>query len=120
MKRFLSKIKESMSNPKYEEEGGDEGYVELDTDAEDVKEDDDTIEIIFSPEKFGIIKEKINENNLPSDLLELTMVPQTAVPLQEKEAIQMLKLMDALEEMEDIQNIYANFDISEEIMEKVS
>ena len=48
------------------------------------------------------------------------MVPQTAVPLQEKEAIQMLKLMDALEEMEDIQNIYANFDISEEIMEKVS
>lgn len=92
----------------------------IEVDAEDVREDDDTIEIIFPPEKFGIIKNKVKENNLASDLLELTMVPQTAVPLQEKEAIQMLKLMDALEEMEDIQNIYANFDISEEIMEKVS
>jgi len=48
------------------------------------------------------------------------MVPQTVVPLEEKEAIQMLKLMDALEEMEEVQNVYANFDIPEEIMEKAS
>ena len=88
--------------------------------AEDVREDETTIEVIFPPENFGSVKEKVKEAGLNPDLLELTMVPQTVVPLEEKEAIQMLKLMDALEEMEEVQNVYANFDISEEIMEKAS
>lgn len=88
--------------------------------AEDIKEDENTMEIIFPPEEFGKVKEKIKEAGLKPDLLELTMVPQTVVPLEEKEAIQMLKLMDALEEMEEVQNVYANFDIPEEIMEKAS
>ena len=88
--------------------------------AEDVREEGDTVEVIFPPENFVKARRKIKEYNLKPDLLELTMVPQTTVPLEEKEAIQMLKLMDALEEMEEVQNIYANFDISDEIMEKVS
>jgi len=88
--------------------------------AEDVREDKDVIEVIFSPEKFGVVKQKVKEAGLNPDLLQLTMVPQTTVPLEEKEAIQMLKLMDALEEMEEVQNVYANFDISDEIMEKAS
>ena len=48
------------------------------------------------------------------------MIPQTTVPLEEKEALQMLRLMDALEDSEEVQKVYANFDITEEIMEKVS
>ena len=88
--------------------------------AEDVREEGDTVEVIFPPENFVKARGKIKEYNLKPDLLELTMVPQTTVPLEEKEAIQMLKLMDALEEMEEVQNVYANFDISDEIMEKVS
>ncbi|RLE13174.1 YebC/PmpR family DNA-binding transcriptional regulator [Candidatus Aerophobetes bacterium] len=88
--------------------------------AEDIREDNSTIEVIFPPEKFGVVKEKVKKAGLNPDLLELTMVPQTVVPLEEKEAIQMLKLMDALEEMEEVQNVYANFDIPEEIMEKAS
>lgn len=94
--------------------------VAIEIGAEDVQEDDNTIQIIFPPENFGVVKEKIEECELNPGLLELTMIPQTLVPLEEKEAVQMLKLMDALEEMEEVQNIYANFDISEEIMEKVS
>ena len=66
------------------------------------------------------MKEKVEEAGLNPDPLELTMHAQTVVPLEEKGAIQMLRLMDALEEMEEVQNIYANFDISEEIMEKAS
>ena len=48
------------------------------------------------------------------------MIPQTTVPLEEKEALQMLRLMDALEDSEEVQKVYANFDIAEKIMEKVT
>ncbi len=88
--------------------------------AEDVREDKNTIEIIFPPEMFRTVREKIKEKKLNPELLELTMIPQTTVPLKGKEAVQMLNLMNALEEAEEVQNVYANFDISEEIMEKVA
>ena len=88
--------------------------------AEDIKDEDDTLEIVFAPEQFAQIKENIKKAGYPPELLEFTMVPQTTVPLEEKEALQMLRLMDALEESEDVQRVYANFDITDEIMEKVS
>ena len=84
-----------------------------------IKDEDDTLEIVFAPEQFAQIKENIKKAGYPPELLELTMVPQTTVPLEEKEALQMLRLMDALEESEDVQRVYANFDITDEIMEKV-
>jgi len=87
--------------------------------AEDIKDEDDTLEIVFAPEQFAQIKENIKKAGYPPELLEFTMVPQTTVPLEEKEALQMLRLMDALEESEDVQKVYANFDITDEIMEKV-
>ncbi|UCG94395.1 MAG: YebC/PmpR family DNA-binding transcriptional regulator [Candidatus Aerophobus sp.] len=87
--------------------------------AEDIKDEDDTLEIVFVPEQFAQIKENIKKAGYPPELLELTMVPQTTVPLEEKEALRMLRLMDALEESEDVQRVYANFDITDEIMEKV-
>ena len=87
--------------------------------AEDIKDEDDTLEIVFAPEQFTQIKKNIKKAGYPPELLELTMVPQTSVELEEKEALQMLRLMDALEESEDIQRVYANFDIAEEIMQKV-
>jgi len=87
--------------------------------AEDIKDEDDILEIVFAPEQFAQIKENIKKAGYPPELLELTMVPQTTVPLEEKEALQMLRLMDALEESEDVQRVYANFDITDEIMEKV-
>lgn len=88
--------------------------------AEDVREDKETTEVVFSPETYGTVKEKIKEKKLNPELLELTMFPQTTIPLEGKEAIQMLSLMDALEEADEVQNVYANFDISDEVMEKVS
>lgn len=107
----------------FDKEDADEDKVmdlAIEVGAEDVREDDDTIEVVFPPENFGMVKERVKESKLNPALLELTMIPQTLIPLEEKEAVQMLKLMDALEEMEEIQNVYANFDISEEIMEKVT
>jgi len=88
--------------------------------AEDIKDEGDILEIIFAPEQFSQIKENIKRIGYSPELFELTMIPQTTVPLEEKEALRMLRLMDALEDSEEVQKVYANFDITEEIMEKVS
>ncbi len=88
--------------------------------AEDIKDEGDTIEIIFESERFGQIEEKIKTANLVPELMELVMIPQTTVPLEEKEAYQMLRLLDALEDSDDVQKVSANFDITDEIMEKAS
>jgi len=55
-----------------------------------------------------------------SESAEVTMVPQTRVTLGEREAQQLLRLMDALEELDDVQQVYANFDIPDQIMEAVA
>ena len=88
--------------------------------AEDIKEEGSDLEIIFVPEQFNQIKKAIEKAGYTPELLELTMTPQTTVPLEEKEALQMLHLMDLLEDSEEVQKVYANFDIPEEVMEKVS
>jgi len=88
--------------------------------AEDIKDEGDILEIVFAPEQFSQIKENIERIGYSPELFELTMIPQTTVPLEEKEALRMLRLMDALEDSEEVQKVYANFDIAEEIMEKVS
>jgi len=92
----------------------------LEVGADDVKDEGDTLEIIFPPEKFDQIKKKVKDLGYTPEVIELTMVPQTTVPLEEKEAYQMLHLMDALEDSEEVQKVYANFDIPDEIMQKVS
>ncbi len=88
--------------------------------AEDIKDEGDILEIVFAPEQFSQIKENIERIGYSPELFELTMIPQTTVPLEEKEALRMLRLMDALEDSEEVQKVYANFDIAEEIMEKVT
>ena len=92
----------------------------IEIEAEDVKDEGDTLEIIFSQDKLNQVKEEIKKAGYPFELLESTMIPQTNIPLEEKEAYQMLKLMDALEESEEVQKVYANFDIPDKILDKVS
>jgi len=94
--------------------------IALEAGVDDVKDEGDTLEIIFPPEKLDQIKKKIEDLGYAPELIELTMIPQTTVPLEEKEALQMLHLMDALEDSEEVQKVYANFDISDEIIQKVS
>jgi len=105
-----------LDKTKIQEDKAMELAIELE--AEDVREDEQAIEVIFPPGQFNSAQEKIKEYGLPSDMLSLGMIPQTTVPLEEKEALQMLKLMEVLEEAEEVENIYANFDIPDEIMER--
>lgn len=94
--------------------------VAVDAGALDVKLEGDSFEILTEFEDFDKMKKGLEKNNIPLDQAEITMIPQTVVKLEGKEAEQMLKLMEDLEGHDDVQKIYANFDIAVEIMEKMT
>jgi YebC/PmpR family DNA-binding regulatory protein len=89
----------------------------LDAGAEDIKDEEDTFEVVCPPKSFEAVKKALDDKNLPYVLAELTMVPQNTLNLEEKHAEQMLRLMDSLEDSDDVQKVYSNFDIEEEILE---
>jgi YebC/PmpR family DNA-binding regulatory protein len=94
--------------------------IALDSGAEDISEDEQEIEVVTDVSTFETIKKVFDDNAIKYIVAEISMVPQTSVKLEGKNAETMLKLMEALEELDDVQNVYANFDISEEEMEKLS
>jgi YebC/PmpR family DNA-binding regulatory protein len=91
----------------------------LDAGAEDVADDGSTWEITTDPTALRRVREVIEAAGIPVLSAELTMVPQTQVPVEGARARQVLALLDALEELDDVQNVYANFDVSDEILEAV-
>jgi len=94
--------------------------IALDSGAEDVSEDEHEIEVVADVSTFESVRKVFDNNAIKYIVAEISMVPQTSVKLEGKNAETMLKLMEALEELDDVQNVYANFDISEEEMEKLS
>ncbi|MGB9773755.1 MAG: YebC/PmpR family DNA-binding transcriptional regulator [Bacteroidota bacterium] len=88
----------------------------LDAGAEDMRSDEESFEIITSPENFEAVKKALEENGVKIESAELQMIPQSTVRVEGKEAEQVLKLIEALEEHDDVQHVYANFDIDEKIM----
>ncbi len=92
----------------------------LEAGAEDMKPEDGGYEIITAPEKLGEVKEKLEEGGITCQSAQVTRIPQTTVKLEGKAAEQTLKLMEALEDHDDVQNVYSNFDIDVSIMEELS
>ncbi len=92
----------------------------LEAGAEDVKDGGDTWDVESDPAGFETVKKYMDDHQLAYELAELTMVPQTTVKLADKQAEQMLRLMELLEDHDDIQHVYANFDIDEKFMEAAS
>jgi len=92
----------------------------LEAGAEDMVPSDGQFEVQSSPEDFEDVREALEKKGIPLDSAEVTMIPKSTVQLEGKAAEQMLRLMEALEDSDDVQNVYANFDISMEEMEKVS
>jgi len=91
--------------------------IALDAGAEDMQTEDENFVITTPPNDFEKVKKALEDANVTMDAAEVTMVPQTYVKLEGKEAQQMLRLVETLEDNDDVQNVYANFDIPEEIME---
>ncbi len=94
--------------------------IALEAGADDIKEEETTYEVITDPKKFEEVKAVFDQNKIEYSLAEITMVPKNTVKLEGKEAEQMLRLMEMLEDSDDVQKAYANFDISEDILEKMS
>lgn len=87
--------------------------------ADDVAEADEQIEVTTEPSSFIEVKEALEAKGFKHQSAEVTMIPQTQIELEGKQAESMLKMMDRLEDCDDVQNVYANFDISSEEMEKL-
>ncbi len=94
--------------------------VALDAGALDVKDTGKEFDVTTPPGTFEEVKKKLETTGFKSTYGEVTMVPQTTVRLSGKEAEQMLRLMEGLEDSDDIQKVYANFDIADEEMERLS
>ncbi len=94
--------------------------IALDAGAEDVVIEDDSYQIIAIPKDFEQVKSKLKNENIEIGSAELTKTPQSTVKVGTKDAGHILKLMDELEEHNDVQNVHANFDIPDEVLKEYS
>ena len=91
----------------------------IDAGADDFQAEDEFYEIYTRFEDLYKVRSALEEAGIEVENADVTMIPQNTVKLEGKQAEQMLKLMDALEDNDDVQNVFANFDIDEEIMERI-
>ncbi len=92
----------------------------LEAGAEDMKTDETQYEVFTAPNGFEKVKEALEKESIETLLSEVTSIPQTSIKLEGKEANQMLRLMEALENHDDVQNVYANFDIPDDLIEEAA
>lgn len=85
--------------------------------AEDITSADSVYEIVTPFDQFDSVVGAIQSTEANIQLAELSMIPQNTVKLEGKEAVRMIKLMDTLDELDDVQKVYANFDIPDDILE---
>lgn len=92
----------------------------LEAGAEDFVAEDSTYEIVVAAEDFEAVKDGIENAGIQFASAEITMIPKSTVKIEGKNAELVLKLMEAIEDHEDVQNVYANFDIDPEMLREVS
>jgi YebC/PmpR family DNA-binding regulatory protein len=88
----------------------------LEAGADDVRVEDETFDVVTAPEELPAVRQAIEAAGLKYTLAEVTMLPKTTVRIEGKEAQQTLRLMDGLEDHDDVQHVYANFDIPESVL----
>jgi YebC/PmpR family DNA-binding regulatory protein len=89
----------------------------LDAGAEDIKNEEDNYEVLTVPEDFSAVKEHLEKENIKFNFAEITRIPKNYVKLEAGDARKVLNLVEALEDHDDIQNVYSNFDIPDEFMQ---
>ena len=90
----------------------------IDAGAEDVKVEDGSIEIYTKPTELEMVKKALEAKKLAIASAELSMIPKNMVEVEDKAAIQTLKLLEKLEELDDVQKVYSNVDFSDQVIEK--
>jgi len=92
----------------------------LDAGAEDLRGDSHSYDVTTRPEDFERVKAALTAQGISMESAEVTMVPQSTVTITGRESEQTLKLMETLEDHDDVQRVYANFDIPETVMEEAA
>jgi YebC/PmpR family DNA-binding regulatory protein len=90
--------------------------IAIDAGAEDVNDEGDSFEVITETGDFESVKEAIEKAAIETEMAEITMLPQNLLALEGKEAEQTIRLMDALEDCDDVQKVYTNADIPDELL----
>ncbi|MGD9973706.1 MAG: YebC/PmpR family DNA-binding transcriptional regulator [Desulfatirhabdiaceae bacterium] len=108
-KGYMSVPKENISEDRLME-------VALEAGAEDVRDDENAFEVITSPADYETVKTALETASIPFEDAEITMLPQTTLMLKGKEAETMIRLMDAFEDCEDVQKVYTNADIPDDMV----
>jgi YebC/PmpR family DNA-binding regulatory protein len=90
----------------------------IDAGAEDVKIEDGYVEIYTTPEDFMTVRQKLEDIGISPDSSEVTMIPQTTLDLEEKPALQNLKLLHKLEELDEVQTVSSNINFTDDVLEK--
>jgi YebC/PmpR family DNA-binding regulatory protein len=93
--------------------------VVLESGGEDMSLDGDEFEIVTPPDAFETVREALEKFNIKSSSAELTKIPETPVKVEGENVAKILKLMEAIDDLDDTQHVYANFDISEEDLEQL-
>ena len=89
----------------------------LDAGADDLRDDDSNWEVLSTPEAFQAVRDAVKQLGVEPASAEVSMIPQNYVKLEGKPAQQMVKLMEALDDHDDVQHVWSNFDISEKEIE---
>jgi YebC/PmpR family DNA-binding regulatory protein len=92
----------------------------LDAGAEDIREADGGFEVITSPSDLPVVRDALEGAGVAVESADVTQLPSTTVPLERESAGKILRLIDALEDLDDVQDVYANFDIPDDVMAALS
>ncbi len=92
----------------------------LEAGAEDLRTDDDSFEVLSPVENHGAVVEALENAKIPTESSQIAMIPKNTIELTGKDAAATMKMMDLLEEHDDVQNVYSNFDIDDAEMERLN
>lgn len=108
--------------PVKKDDAGEETLMEvaLEAGAEDIREDDGIFEVLTPPDQFEDVKAALDDAEIPYENAEVTMLPQNTVALEGTDAEKMLKLMNALDDYDDVQKVHTNADLPEEVFAAMS
>ena len=98
----------------------DDLMVAIDAGAEDVTLDGDVFEVVTAPEDFTAVRDALEKAGVELDSAELVQRPSTRTPVEESDAKSLMRLIDTLEEHDDVQAVHANFDVDSEVLERVA
>jgi YebC/PmpR family DNA-binding regulatory protein len=98
----------------------DDLFPAIDAGADDINLDDDVYEVVTAPEAFMAVKEALEQAGVELESADLSMRPTTQVPVEEKQVGQLLRLIETLEELDDVQAVHANFDVDADVLERAT